>query len=304
MAYPSPPVPKIKVTHLKDKDIYYFKLEQGNWIVNSEELSVEWKGMELTSKTLPVIERIHSQTLIKAYVNSDGDQLTLDEYKQSLDELLEHGTEDDEGDYEFADLDREYAYKKFRRAYSPVYETIKTSTPYELTVIHAMLESGSQFIEPLFAIDTNQAQLVKLYANKFELDVVNQWATETGNKVEIPSHGHLRFAKLNGNYAFNDEFDGKYPVLTLTPEAAESHMKTAKAKIYAQLTSRVTPIKGSALNVSYIITQLDLISRECSELAYSKKARATSFSSIGTKARELIGTIREQLMESAISEKN
>lgn len=287
----------ITVTHLEDKGIYHFDLPYGSWEVNGQRVEKNYgSNQPMTTAKPPVIKKINTQRKLKHYLN-DNAIISVEDYSYQLAHLQSPGSYDEDScDYVFNNLDDEYAYKKFIRAHQGVYETITTYEDEELNIIHAMLESESEYIVPLFSFDSSKADLVKFYKNKLELDSTIQWAKENCCILDIPTHGHLRFAKLNGNYVFDDSFDGKYGILTITPDQAKEELKKVPARVITKLRSSVLPFKNINVTIAKVIDDLKSIKDDCVKHMHARTpSRSTAFNRVRVKIDKLIELIESQV---------
>lgn len=286
----------IKVTHLTDKNIYHFVMPWGNWRINGVELFDNMTSTPMTSTTLPVIEKIIKHNELTHWMNGDV-EVSIEDYNLAVEELRSRGTwDDDDYEYKFEDIDDEYAYKKFIRIHTAATKRVTTYEPEELNVVHAMIDTGSEYIVSLFSVDSNKADLVQFFKNKLEIDTARKWADDNGVKLDIPTHSHIQFAKINDKYVFGNEFDGKHGILTVTPERANELLNISRNRVIAALKAATTNLKDSDIKVSELIRKITGIKAQCQEHAYSKKvSRSTAFNQVVVQLGNLISDIEAQV---------
>jgi len=286
----------IKVTHLTDKNIYHFVLPWGNWRVNGVDLFDNMSNTPMTSTTMPVIEKIYKHNKLTHWMNGDV-EVSIEDYNSMADQLRSYGTwDDDDCEYKFEDIDDEYAYKKFIRVHTAATKLVTSYTPEELNVVHGMIDTGSEYIVPLFSVDSNKADLVQFFRNKLEIDTARKWADDNGVKLDIPTHSHLQFAKINDKYIFSNEFDGKHGILTVTPERANELLLISRNRVIAALKAATTNFKDSDIKVSELIRKITGIKALCEDHAYSKKVnRSSAFNQVAVQLRDLISDIEAQV---------
>lgn len=277
----------MQLTYFQDKDFYFFKVpynQRANLLVDGKAIPQEnlpyYKEIEITSKTLPKIELVDTRTMVVAYKDSKGTEVTPEEYQKTLALLTVGATEDDEGMLLFEDLDEEYKYKKFVRDYQAVYGTTSTITEVKTTVVTAMISTGSPYLTAVFRTDNNNPHLVTYNKAKHQLDVVNTWAKNNQVPVDIPTHSHLKYAKVNGKYVFDTAYEKVAPEL-LTYDEANERMQAVEQAVKSCL--------NSAIITADSVTLVDLLTR-----IKSMKSK-TDYLSGTKKITEALNAIRKEL---------
>jgi hypothetical protein len=156
----------MEVTTIKDLGIKYTTLPRGRYVIDGE-------GVELTGTTnltfKDSIQRITETKVKSHYENGDREILHVDEYEVGLRTYTGKGIYEDY-QWEFDNLDDEYAYKKFCATWTPIYnvvDIVSEVVPTKLAEI--VLDTGNPLITPMFAIGNNCSEL-------YELDrVTAQW---------------------------------------------------------------------------------------------------------------------------------
>ena len=275
----------MQVTYFQDKDFYFFKVpyhQRANILVDGKSLPQEtpYKEIEVTSKTLPKIELVSTKTFVSAYKNSKGTEITPEEYQKTLAFLTAGATENEDGMLVFDDLDEEYKYKKFGRDYQAVYETTSTITEVQTVVVTAMIDTGSPYLTAVFRTDSTNPHLVSYNKAQHQLDVVRAWAKTNQVQVDIPTHSHLKYAKVNGKYVFDNTYEKVTPELLTFTEAHARIQEVERA---------VKSCLNSAIITADSVTLIDLLTR-----LKSMKSK-TDYISGPKKTTEALNAIRREL---------
>lgn len=272
---------KIIVTYFTDKELYYFELPYGEWIVNNKKYTVSnYQPDKLNSLLEPEIFKVNKSTKIKYYENvsePNMHKIAVDAYSQSLSALIGFAiwSESDE-EYRFEKLEDEFAYKKFLRDWKPVYEEVISKEKVDIEIRHAMLDTGNEFIKPLFCVDSTKPELVQVMFAAYQMKVVKDWCNKhVPDAYEIPNHSHLEYAKISGQYVFTGtktEFNGQYPIRVMHYDEAVKLLDNEKKKIEGILYSLLCKIKAIPdVTVKQLIDEIQNVRRYVSEKAYTNK---------------------------------
>jgi len=272
---------KIIVTYFTDKELYYFELPYGEWIVNNKKYTVSnYQPDKLNSLLEPEIFKVNKSTKIKYYENvsePNMHKIAVDAYSQSLSALIGFAiwSESDE-EYRFEKLEDEFAYKKFLRDWKPVYEEVISKEKVDIEIRHAMLDTGNEFIKPLFCVDSTKPELVQVMFATYQMKVVKDWCNKhVPDAYEIPNHSHLEYAKISGQYVFTGtktEFNGQYPIRVMHYDEAVKLLDNEKKKIEGILYSLLCKIKAIPdVTVKQLIDEIQNVRRYVSEKAYTNK---------------------------------
>jgi len=273
---------KIIVTYFTDKELYYFELPYGEWIVNNKKYTVSnYQPDKLNSLLEPEIFKVNKSTKIKYYENvsePNMHKIAVDAYSQSLSALIGFAiwSESDE-EYRFEKLEDEFAYKKFLRDWKPVYEEVISKEKVDIEIRHAMLDTGNEFIKPLFCVDSTKPELVQVMFAAYQMKVVKDWCNKhVPDAYEIPNHSHLEYAKISGQYVFTGtktEFNGQYPIRVMHYDEAVKLLDTEKKKIEGILYSLLCKINAIPdVTVKQLIDEIENVRRYVSEKKYSSKS--------------------------------
>ena len=272
---------KIIVTYFTDKELYYFELPYGEWIVNNKKYTVSnYQPDKLNSLLEPEIFKVNKSTKIKYYENvsePNMHKIAVDAYSQSLSALIGFAiwSESDE-EYRFEKLEDEFAYKKFLRDWKPVYEEVISKEKVDIEIRHAMLDTGNEFIKPLFCVDSTKPELVQVMFAAYQMKVVKDWCNKhVPDAYEIPNHSHLEYAKISGQYVFTGtktEFNGQYPIRVMHYDEAVKLLDNEKKKIEGILYSLLCKIKAIPdVTVKQLIDEIEAVRNYVNEKKYSGK---------------------------------
>lgn len=282
----------ITVTFLEDKGIYTFKVPYGTYMINGQE--VIGTNQDVTTKTAPEISRIVERTEISHYIHAQTNGIcTAEEYSGMKAALLAVAEYDEDDEPLFADLDDEYKYKVFKRDWKPVLNKVVSAVPVAQRLIHGMMDSDSPYITPMFSLDSSKPDLCIFHKAQLEKDAAMQWARDNDVKLEIPNHGHLRFAKIDNEYVFDDSFDGKDAKMTVTFDRAKELLATVPERVLQRLRQKHTSVHNSVLKVSALVDRLQAIRKSVSESATSRTARYKAFQDVSNSLTQLINDINK-----------
>jgi hypothetical protein len=282
----------ITVTLLEDKGIYTFKLPYGTYMINGQEVIGDYQ--DVTTKTAPEISRIVEHTEVSHYIHEQTNDIrTAEEYSDMKAALLAAAEYDEDDQPLFADLDDEYKYKVFIRDWKPVYNKIVSTFPVDQRLVRGMMDSGSPYITPMFSLDSSKPDLCIFHKAQLEKDTAMKWARDNDMKLEIPNHGHLRFAKIDNEYVFDDSFDGKDAKITVTFDRAKELLVAVSERVLKRLRQKHTSIQSIDMKVSTLVDRLYAIKNAASESATSHTARFKAFQGVSNSLANLINDINK-----------
>jgi len=262
---------KIIVTAFIDKEFYHFMLPYGEWVINGKEYTnsnSNYKSEQITSKEEPVIFKVERKTNIVHYKNATDENmigLSVAAYEDSLERLKAKGSWCNlDEELVFISLEDEFAYKKFLRDWKPVTEQQILKHRVETEVRHAMLDTGSPFIKPLFCIDQTKPELVEVDFARYQKHVVHEWLKDCNvTDYDFPNHSHLEYFKIGKTYVFNgnrNEFNGSNPVRVIQGVAAEQLLEDEKKKIEGKLYSVLCSLRTIPdVNVRQVTTEIEAV---------------------------------------------
>ena len=204
-----------------DKGIYYIELQSGEYEINGERTNINWNDnkviVDLDNK--PEILKINSQSRIKQYTDGSGNILTPEEYFNTTRELTKNADPDDgDSDYYFADLDDEYAYKKFKQTWKLECETVEIKTPVNYDIKYNVYNLP-KYITPMRKINGDLKSTIYVYdIAKHILELTRESLLDVGyieSKRESTIEGEfwlrpesIRFSKIDKCEFLTIKIDG------------------------------------------------------------------------------------------------
>ena len=202
---------------------YLIELPSGKHLLNGVETYLN--GKPATFDSLPDIKQISTYSELTHYTNKTGESLTVDEYESRLRPLKLKGFHedmDDDNELEFAELEDEYAYRKFIRDWSEhriirqsierVYDfeiipEITSTSPHILPMRHF----GKDLTKGMFVYQRNSAAESAFYefGKKYGYTLVDKNAKPKSTECQMGFNG-LRYAKIGETYAFTESDEMKF----------------------------------------------------------------------------------------------
>lgn len=202
----APAMPVVELVRLVEEDVYL--LETMPWGLQLELNGLPVKAPAAIEDPHQLRRVVPARQKLSHYTDAGAPPqfLSVEKYQQRRSELLVGADEDQQ----FWDIDQEYAFKKFDQTWKPVHETVPaTYEPVAFQVTEIRRDSGDPDIKSLWN-DAKLADQRKLYrVSRLHVahNTLKQLAAKHGLDVEIPNHSGIRFAKIEGAYAFDDSMD-------------------------------------------------------------------------------------------------
>lgn len=192
---PVPSVAKcIEGIEFNDKDIKIVKLSSGTYEIDGEIIEVQYSyGKQyVVVKNEKNIREITKEKYIEKYTNG-SDFLSVEKYKDVVMKLHNRFDSDKEM---WESLDDEFAYRKFKEIWKPVYNTIQTiSEPLMVGIVKTEYDTGCKYIQNAFLSgDNKDATLFTYNQNSAWLDTVSECFTELGMIYD----GNCNYGKTDG----------------------------------------------------------------------------------------------------------
>lgn len=283
----------LKAIHLVDEGAYLVESGYG------EEYEVD--GMKMPQKA--VVQSLDKIVRVKripphivAYTDASGARLTAAEYADKSAELLT-GAHREDGELQFPSLEAEFEYRKFaerwcNREYS---EQTAVREPASAEVTEIRVESGDPDIVSLWNSPhvRNDVRLYSLNRDALMIRTAMEQCAAAGLSFDNATHSGLRFAKIDGAYAFDDTFSESRPFIGTVEQC-----RAEKAKCIDRVTRIVRPRaaqkKGVTLsNAGSVLLALKDVQR----LLLGVRAKQDTASSL-VSARERVATLVEGLHNS------
>lgn len=212
-----PPAHQIDAIHILDKNILVLKnIRQSSinqYLVNDDPLPLK-EDATYQNVIIPFSDKDNIQyrstfQKVDHYVDKLGNKISIDEYNTKRKELYLHCS-----DNNWRTLDDEFAYKKFMETYTAVYVTCVTITDVVVNIIECQYATGSKYITPVWSLES-VPQKDRLYILNFDLfcyDTFVDLIKDTGLTWDNTDRLYLRFCKIEGKYAFTDNWESKKPI--------------------------------------------------------------------------------------------
>lgn len=141
-----------------------------------------------------------------------GKLLTLDEWNSATAEWLTHR----DSDYNWDDLDAEYAYRKFTSQYEYVKHSEPKDEPCDVVRVNLSGRTDHPYISPLrllqektpdaplYCYNCDLQRMVREVGKSLGFTEIDD-ERQRGRVFQIPSHSGIRFMKINGKYCVADK---------------------------------------------------------------------------------------------------
>jgi hypothetical protein len=297
--------PKLTAIHLVQENVYLIKIDY--YGVAKYEVSgirIPENQSQFTVSSLDEIFLI--KTLPKQilhYSDNNGNQITVEGYNDTLDQLKEKGRDDGEGygDLIFDNLDDEYAYKKFKKTWTPVLgpEEIE-KIPVEVEVVEVRTDSGDPDIVSVWNSPTVKANaaLYEFNRRSFARKCFISYCDEYKLKHHIPTYSGLRYAQVNGNYLFDNDFIFERPFIGTLEQC-----KKAKDGLDREIKIRLLPYdekikEVKSKNIIGILNELRTIRSRVSSVEPIKKSSDNHRTAL-VDINKLISELEDELLSNA-----
>lgn len=292
----TPPGNKVSVVFLVEDGLYL--VEHFGWGIKLCVNGIEAPPGRLVVSDPKVLGRcvVHPAPLLH-YVNATDPSVTMspERYAAERAELV-RDREDEEGDIDFESLDHEYAYKKFMATWRPVHGESKVEiAPVEVDVVEIRRESGDPHIRSLW----NAPDVVESKRGLYELNVLaaglhafRERCQRHSVTFEIPSHGGLEFAKINGAYVFSGRgyVQPKVAFIGTLEQCRERKREEVAMVTKAVDLARAKQSTNPITEVGALIEKLEDIGRRLSLVSAQSSSRA-AFSVARGKLSDLVESL-------------
>lgn len=216
----------MKGINFEDKNIKFVLLPIGRYLIDGEVINNNTHTkIEVKVKNEKDIREIEETKIVDYYLHVDTkEKITNEEYNSKINQLLEKSYYDYDVDEQiFTTLEDEYAYKKFKSLYKPIYKIIQTfSEPLKVEMKIYQYDTGNKFIKNCFLNGNSSYDLYVYNQHDAWIDIVEKCFKEL--KFEyIPNcdyvytkdkkvwgnstHSCIRYVTAFGGYVFDDRFD-------------------------------------------------------------------------------------------------
>lgn len=286
----------LKAVHLVDDGAY---LVERSW---GDEIEVDGLPMPGNSFVVQSLDRIlivtrkHGELL--NYRDAEGNTISAEEHDRIRAALLEGSTTDDDGDRTFRSLDAEFDYRKFEarwQAGDRAPDTV-TKLPAEVEVIEVRVNSGDPDIVSLWNAPHVQrdATLYKFDRDRFMVALCVAMCAEAGLALDNKgmfgggANDDLRFAKIEGAYAFDESFAKSRAPFVGTVAQCKAEKDKCRERVTRIVNTHAAKKHGDPLtNAGTVLLSL----RSLSDTLSGVRAKADYVGNLNSARKELTALI-------------
>ena len=186
-----------------DKGVYYIELQQGTYEIDGKRVQIGWNDNKVIVdlESSPKIYRVGIRKKLEHYLNSNNDILSIEGYNQRYTELNKSE------DFEFENLDDEYAFKKFVQEWKAIETSFEVKTLVEYSIKYNVYNLP-KYITPMRKLNGDLKNTIYVYDQaKHILELTEKALLEIGyikssreSTIEgefYLSKDSIRFSKIN-----------------------------------------------------------------------------------------------------------
>ena len=186
-----------------DKGVYYIELQQGTYEIDGKRVQIGWNDNKVIVdlESSPKIYRVDIRKKIEHYLNSSNDILSIEDYNQRYTKLNKSE------DFEFDNIDDEYAFKKFVQEWKAIYTSFEVKTLVEYSIKYNVYNLP-KYITPMRKLNGDLKNTIYVYDQaKHILELTEKALLEIGyikssreSTIEgefYLSKDSIRFSKIN-----------------------------------------------------------------------------------------------------------
>lgn len=292
------PLLTLEAVHLVDEGVY---LVTGKWGHSFEVDGLPQPKNDFVVQSLEGIRQVVTKRgRLLNYKSESGETITSEDYAAEVARLIGKSYRDSDDEIQFANLDDEFAYRKFFATWSAGDREpdVVEHQPVNVVVTEVRLNSGDPDIQSLwnsprvdrektlYTIDRDGIMVRAFYA-----------ACEDGGvKGENEGRRYLRFAKIEGGYAFNDSFDESRQKFVGTLEQCKAEKAACIKRVNEVVAAHVAKKRGIPLKgAGTVVIELEGISRRLSSIRAAKQSHASELLAVRKSINDLIASIRQQI---------
>jgi hypothetical protein len=276
---------------IKHSDGIYFIEEQylnysGDYRIDGIEIKDIHTALPLQFDHIPVIEKINKKQLVDYVENKEtGEKIDNESFeKQSKDLYL--ANEDDV----WANIDEEFAFRKFVNQWERVYKAVVEYNPVEITVLYENVKSDFPDIVAIYTLEENVKselfewrpdfqEYVTEIAKKYKFDNVGidiSYGNTKGRKYSFSRKNSIEYMTCNGSYAsllYEDRFF-KIKIRRGTYSELIEYRANAISKIDSYFEREYQKTNESKVNnIGALISKLESISNSIKNIDPKSKTR-------------------------------
>lgn len=160
-----------------DKGVYYIELQRGTYEIDDKRVQIDWNDNKVIVDLdkNPTIYKIDVRSKVEHYSNSNGEILMVESYNKKYSELNKAE------DFEFDNIDDEYAFKKFIQEWKAVNTSFEVKTLVEYTIKYNVYNLP-KYITPMRKLNGDLKNTIYVYDQaKHILELTEKALLEIGH---------------------------------------------------------------------------------------------------------------------------
>lgn len=207
----------MKATNVTDLNIKYVDLPRGKYLIDGEVVDAQGK---IVVKSFDNIRKITQTTVVSHYVCGTMRKEVSDYNAEKL--RLESKREEEDGHYEWASLEDEFAYRKFIQDWTPVTTVVEEiSEPLSFgEILNVKVDTGCPYIQSEFSLG-NDTDLYVYHQGSAWAGITDEVFKELGMEFTAglnynqtankkiwsnSTHSGIRYVTAFNTYVFDDTF--------------------------------------------------------------------------------------------------
>lgn len=292
----------LKATYLVNEDAYLVRRGYCS--------TLEVDGIPVTVNTFVVSDLstiLDVRTVlgtITHYTGENGGTLSVELFREESRRLSSKGTPEEgySSCFLFDNLDDEFAYKRFIQRWKPVFgesHTVKEPVTVELTEVRT--DSGDPDIQSMWNSPQCETKAHLYTLNRTAISIRDFKACCEAHDLNysLPSHGGIRFAKIDNIYVGFDDMDfTKYPEFVGTLEQC----KAQKLSLYKRVEDAINlyiakyRTKAGLKNAAEVLSNLKTIHSMVLKISPMKASREAHTVALGA-INELVTAVRREILD-------
>lgn len=281
----------MKAIKFKESDYYSIELNRGLYIIDGNPVNVEKHTDKVQVKDINNVVPVTRNSVVDHYWSEGDMRMSISCFEKEKERLLSKRTGYEDYKNIWANLEDEFAYRKFINTWIPIKKDIELKgDPYTFEVVESQIETGNVFIksdyinggsDPLLYTYDRYSAVLNIVANKFMLlgmvfkgDI--DYAESNNQKVWGNStHSCIRYVKAFNTYVFNDTWDIKYPQRgTLTKLLAQynNDKETLENIIQTKYNVHFCKIDSGNFNFEELLKLLNLCKNSLNSIEAKQKS--------------------------------
>lgn len=196
----------------KDSEIYNGVANY--YTVNGVEFQRKYSAFQIDDPK--EISRVYKDNVLRSYSTIEGGLITIADYNNTTETLKKDGGFYSDDEYsEWADIDKEYQYKKFTKNCTPNYEEVLRVTTWTEFEFIDVIASEHPSITPIEGIVSNISDVLFIFTPS-KYDLLSAACEVTGYRfipdkefkasdnlrktVSVSDHSNYDYLKINGDY--------------------------------------------------------------------------------------------------------